>query len=188
MDLNPNQTAVIERLRENESLTDNLTDSDASVLLDWAEKQILANTDGELVTAAVSAANQSGQNGAEALLAQAAAFLSQELAGRAINSKGAPDASFSQADTTVASGEASVETPPKQMDDRAQPSGKSRRAARRARTRESSSSSHKMKATGAVGEQQLPDEQTDAKIDAGTSDASRKTPGKKSRRKSPHSA
>ena len=70
---------LIERLYENESLTDNLTDTDAKALLKWAEKQILASQNSELVTAAVSHANQSGSEGVQALLADADIFLAQAL-------------------------------------------------------------------------------------------------------------
>lgn len=68
----------IERLYENESLTDNLTDTDARALLQWAEEQIRGRTDGALVTAAVRNANQSGTEGVQALLAHAQAFLAVE--------------------------------------------------------------------------------------------------------------
>lgn len=70
----------IERLYDTESLTDNLTDADAKAILKWAEGQILQNVNEELVRAAVSAANTSGQTGTDALVAQANTFLTQQLA------------------------------------------------------------------------------------------------------------
>ena len=76
---------AIERLYENESLTDNLTDQDAKALLEWAQQQIISNTEGEMVTAAVSAANASGEQGVQALLTQASTFLAQELTVRGMN-------------------------------------------------------------------------------------------------------
>lgn len=80
MALTSEQTNAIERLRENESLTDNLTDTDARALLDWAQNQIIGNADPKLVQAAVSAANASGLQGVQPLLAQASTFLAQQLA------------------------------------------------------------------------------------------------------------
>lgn len=77
MKLTSAQKNAIEQLYENESLTSNLTDDDAHALLDWAQNQITANADSNLVKAAVSAANASGIHGAAQLLAQAAAFLAQ---------------------------------------------------------------------------------------------------------------
>ncbi len=76
---------LIERLYENEALTDNLTDTDAKALLKWAEQQILASQNSELVTAAVSHANQSGSEGVQALLADAGAFLAQAMQTRENN-------------------------------------------------------------------------------------------------------
>src|SRR5205809_4788972 len=86
MALTFDQRNAIERLRENESLTDNLTDTDARALLDWAQKQIIANTDSTLVQAAVSAANASGLEGVQLLLAQASTFLAQQLAAHSATS------------------------------------------------------------------------------------------------------
>jgi len=82
MDLTPEQKRGIERLHENESLTDNLDDASAQALLDWAEDRIRADTDSSLVTAAVSAANQSGEASVQALVNNASAFLAQELSVR----------------------------------------------------------------------------------------------------------
>lgn len=82
MELTEQQKLQLGRLHENESLTDNLTDSDARALLQWADLQIRSDTDGDLVTAAVSAANQSGVEGAPNLLANAAAYLARELEAR----------------------------------------------------------------------------------------------------------
>ncbi len=81
--MTPEQQALIERLYENESLTDNLTDADAQALLKWAAEQIENATDGELVMAAVSNANQSGGEGVQALITQASSFLTKELRARA---------------------------------------------------------------------------------------------------------
>lgn len=92
MELSSEQKRSIERLYENESLTDNLTDDEAKAVLNWAQEQITANHSGELVTAAVSAANQSGEQGAQALLAQANVFLVQELNARGMNATRARDA------------------------------------------------------------------------------------------------
>lgn len=77
MKLTSSKKNAIAQLYENESLTSNLTDSDAHALLEWAQNQITANADSKLVQAAVSAANASGIQGAPQLLAQAAAFLAQ---------------------------------------------------------------------------------------------------------------
>lgn len=77
------QQALIERLYENESLTDNLTDTDAQALLKWAAEQIQNDADGELVTAALGNANQSGVAGVQALVTQASSFLTQALHARA---------------------------------------------------------------------------------------------------------
>ncbi|GEM_PF-2323305 len=77
------QQALIERLYENESLTDNLTDTDAQALLKWAAEQIQNDADGELVTTALGNANQSGVAGAQALVTQASSFLTQALHARA---------------------------------------------------------------------------------------------------------
>jgi hypothetical protein len=76
--------ARIERLYENESLTDNLTDANAKILLRWAEAQLRENTDETLVVAALQTANQSDATASDALLAQAQTFLTQELQARAI--------------------------------------------------------------------------------------------------------
>lgn len=73
------QQVLIERLYETESLTDNLTDTDAKALLKWAEGQIRNDTNGEIVIAAVGAANASGTQGVQALVAQANAFVVQQL-------------------------------------------------------------------------------------------------------------
>lgn len=89
--MTPEQQTLIEQLYENESLTDNLSDVDAKALLKWAEEQVQNETDGELVTAAVSNANQSGVEGAQALLTQASAFLVQELHAREANVARAAD-------------------------------------------------------------------------------------------------
>jgi hypothetical protein len=97
--------ALIERLYENESLTDNLHDADAKALLKWAEEQIRNNTDGELVTAAVSTTNQSGTEGVQALLSQASAFLAQASQAQAVNA--APDAENTGATTSTQSQAAS---------------------------------------------------------------------------------
>ncbi len=82
MKLTTKQKMQIEQLYERESLTDNLTDTDAQALLKWAEQQILSSRPAELVTAAVSAANASGEQGAQQLVTQAASFLSKQLAAR----------------------------------------------------------------------------------------------------------
>lgn len=76
--------ARIERLYETESLTDNLTDANAIILLQWAEAQLRANTDEALVAAALSTANQSDASESDALLAQAQTFLAQQLHAREI--------------------------------------------------------------------------------------------------------
>lgn len=84
MELSSEQKSSLERLYENESLTDNLTDADAKAVLQWAQQQIIADTDGDLVRAAVNAANESGQAGAQLVVMQAANFLTQELQARAM--------------------------------------------------------------------------------------------------------
>lgn len=87
MDLTPEQQARLARLYENESLTDNLTDTDAKAVLEWAQRKILGGAaEADLVTAAVSAANQSGEEGAAALLLQADDFLAQEIKARTMDS------------------------------------------------------------------------------------------------------
>lgn len=86
MELTTEQQNAIARLYENESLTDNLDDADARIVLQWAQEQIIAHNDGELVQAAVNSANQSGAQGAQALVAQANTFLAQGLEARAQNS------------------------------------------------------------------------------------------------------
>ncbi len=85
MELSSEQKMALERLYENESLTDNLADADAKALLQWAQKQILDNTDSELVATAVRAANESGEMGVQAVIAQAASVLTQELTARQMN-------------------------------------------------------------------------------------------------------
>jgi DNA primase len=92
MKLTAQQRAALERLHESESLTDNLTDADAQALLEWAQQQIIADTDDDLVRAAVNAANTSGAQGAQILLMQANATLAQELAARAMNADNKPNA------------------------------------------------------------------------------------------------
>lgn len=86
MEPTPEQKQAIERLYENESLTENLTDTDARALLSWAQEQIASNADDKLVQAAVSAANNSGEQGAQALLLSADTFLAQEVAARSNDS------------------------------------------------------------------------------------------------------
>lgn len=93
MKLTPELKAQIERLYENESLTDNLDDAAARAVLKWAEEQIRGRADPGLVTAAVSAANQSGEQGARALVAHAGTFLTQELRAGAATTSSPPDAS-----------------------------------------------------------------------------------------------
>lgn len=86
MELTTEQQNAIARLFENESLTDNLDDANARLVLQWAQEQIIAHNDGDLVQAAVNSANQSGTQGAQALIAQANTFLVQELETRTQNS------------------------------------------------------------------------------------------------------
>lgn len=71
--------ARIERLYENEALTDNLTDGAARTLLHWAEQQLCDNADETLVTAAVSFANSSDSADPHALVVQAQSYLSEQL-------------------------------------------------------------------------------------------------------------
>ncbi len=82
MELNREQRAHIEQLQETESLTDNLTDTEARALLDWAQTQIASNADLDSVKSALSAANASGEAGIEPLLARAAAFLNTQVGTR----------------------------------------------------------------------------------------------------------
>jgi hypothetical protein len=79
MELTPEQSSALDRLAENESLTDNLTDEPARALLDWAQQQILKNFDSQIVTAAVSAANQEGDASAQTVVNRASKFLSQAI-------------------------------------------------------------------------------------------------------------
>lgn len=69
------QLAALERLREHESLTDNLTDAPAKALLNWAEQQILRGVPADSVFAAVRAANRSAAQSDESALAVAQAAL-----------------------------------------------------------------------------------------------------------------
>ncbi len=169
MKLTPEQQARIDRLYENESLTDNLTDGDAKALLDWAQKQIVADTDGELVTAAVRAANESGVQGAETLVAQANAMLTQELTARAMNSSANRGAAFSTLSADADSArEATTDSPAKETDANAMPP-----AAR-------------LQATGEAGtEQPLLTARADAKIAPASNPTAvaPKTRGKSRRRK-----
>lgn len=82
MELTPEQQNAIARLYENESLTENLDDQSARALLEWAQGQIVANTDDALVRAAVSAANTSGEQEVQALVTTASTFLAQEISAR----------------------------------------------------------------------------------------------------------
>jgi hypothetical protein len=93
--------ALIERLYENESLTDNLTDAEAKALLRWAEEQIQHDTADSIVTAAVRAANQSGVEGVQALLAQANAFLVQALHAQAVSAARAAASSDTALESTA---------------------------------------------------------------------------------------
>lgn len=76
--------ARIERLYENESLTDNLTDAAAKTLLHWAEQQLCDNTDETLVVAAVGFANTCESTAPDAILTQAQTFLTEQLHSREI--------------------------------------------------------------------------------------------------------
>ncbi len=67
MPLNPIELAI-ERMRENESLTDNLTDDLARALLVWAEQQIRKGIAFERVVSAMRAANHSQATTREALI------------------------------------------------------------------------------------------------------------------------
>ncbi len=113
---------AIERLYENESLTDNLTDQDAKALLEWAQQQIISNTEGEMVTAAVSAANASGEQGVQALLTQASTFLAQELTVRGMNTARAPEAEASASLDTKDSAREGTRTPETEKMDTVPPS------------------------------------------------------------------
>lgn len=94
MELTLAQQNAIARLYENESLTENLDDQSARALLEWAQGQIVANIADALVRAAVSAANSSGEQGVQALVATASTFLAQEIEAR--------DAATAQADAPPA--------------------------------------------------------------------------------------
>lgn len=119
MELTPEQKKEIERLHENESLTDNLDDASAQALMKWAEDRITANTDSQLVTAAVSAANQSGEASVEALVGNASAFLAQAASAGAQAETQAASAP-SAAAPPAASTDASV-APPEASQPAAQP-------------------------------------------------------------------
>lgn len=106
--MTPEQKMNIERLYENESLTDNLNDADAKGLLQWAEQQITANTKAEVVTAAVQAANASGAQGVQALVSQASAFLAQAVAPGMVS----PAAENSGQASSPAAGAERAATPP----------------------------------------------------------------------------
>ena len=82
MALTEQQTAAIERLRENESLTGNLTDKPATAVLTWAEEQIKASAVYEDVVAAVKAANRTGAEDVDEALGAAQKSLATALAAR----------------------------------------------------------------------------------------------------------
>ena len=115
----------IEQLHERESLTDNLTDTDAQALLKWAEQQILSKTPAELVTAAVNAANTSGIQGAQALVTQASSFLNNQLAARGMSAapKSTLSAETSSSSDSPASDQA-ARTEPQSPPLRARPASK----------------------------------------------------------------
>lgn len=99
--MDPEIQARIERLYENESLTDNLGDAGAKALLGWAEAQLRENTNEAMVIAAVSFANTNAGADTSALLAQAQTFLKQELRAQETTDAG-----------PVGSADASPEPPP----------------------------------------------------------------------------
>lgn len=84
MALTDQQAAAIERLRENESLTGNLTDKPAMAVLAWAEEQIHASAVYEDVVAAVRAANRTGTEDVDEALGAAQKSLVAALAARGV--------------------------------------------------------------------------------------------------------
>ncbi len=89
MTLTPQQKADINRLRDNEMLTGDLTDSAATAVLAWAEGQLAAGVAYDTVVAGVKAANYTGTE--DPALALAAA--NQLMAARSTEHAIAPSAS-----------------------------------------------------------------------------------------------
>jgi hypothetical protein len=177
MELSSQQKMSIERLYENESLTDNLTDQEAKAVLQWAQQQIASNTDGELVKAAVSAANQSGEQGAQALLAQATTFLVQELQARGVNTARENQTADSP---TMQAGSAEASTPlPEGVTSEPTTSELGARA-------DTGPNAARLGTLGEAAEQGLPAARADARI-APKSPAKTVSAPKKSRRKSSRS-
>lgn len=77
MALTDQQKADIDRLRDNERLTSNLTDRSAQAVLDWAEGQIAAGMTYETVVASLKAANRTGTEDPALALAAAHTWLAQ---------------------------------------------------------------------------------------------------------------
>ncbi len=75
MTLTSQQKADINRLRDNEMLTGNLTDAAARAVLAWGEDQIAAGTPYEAVVAGVKAANRSGAEDPALALSAATSML-----------------------------------------------------------------------------------------------------------------
>lgn len=157
MELTSEQKMQIERLYENESLTDNLTDADARAVLQWAQQQILAATDGEMVAAAVRAANESGETGVAQLVAQADTFLAHELEARGMN--GARDTSA--ASPTMLT-ESDASTPVSSQSDASTPMSSETDASQELNARPVSPNSAQLQASGAASEQRLLTAQADA--------------------------
>ena len=82
MALTEQQAAAIERLRENESLTGNLTDKPAMAVLAWAEERIKASAVYEDVVAAVRAANRTGTEDVDEALSAAQKSLDAAIVAR----------------------------------------------------------------------------------------------------------
>ncbi len=90
MALTEQQAAAIERLRENESLTGNLTDKPAMAVLAWAEEQIKASAVYEDVVAAVRAANRTGTEDIDEALSAAQKSLDAAIITRGVPATVAP--------------------------------------------------------------------------------------------------
>ncbi len=186
MELTPEQKISIERLYENESLTDNLTDNDARAVLEWAQQQIIAETDGELVKQAVRAANQSGETGVASLIAQASAFLGPALAARESDASSAMKMDDATKETEAMRERKAEEMGAISTDAPGTLSVAEKPAVLSAR--QVSEKDARLEASGSETEQRLPTARADAIIGASTAGAPSATaapaPSKKTRRKS----
>jgi hypothetical protein len=184
MELTSEQKMKVERLIENESLTDNLMDDDAKALLEWAQQQIIANRDDTLVRAAVSAANQSGEEGAQALVAHANTFLAQELAAHTADAVRAHDAPapmrMSASDSAAPASDVPAPTIMSSKDSASPATVRGRKAEEPGALPAIASHAQVPEASGEASEQRLPTARADVRI--GAASPLKKPAEKKSRR------